>query len=83
VFDPARLGDRNWIEREITQMVDYVKASKPRPGVEEVLIAGEPELRSKAKRSAEGIPVDDTTWEQLLLAGEKVGLQREKMMGMV
>lgn len=83
VFDPARLGDRNWIEREITQMIDYVKASRPRPGVEEVLIAGEPELRSKAKRSREGIPVDDTTYEQLLLAGEKVGLQREKLAGMV
>jgi len=83
VFDPARLGDRSAIEREIAQMVDYVKSSKPRPGVEEVLIAGEPELRSKGKRTREGVPVDDTTYEQLLLAGEKVGLKRERLMGMV
>ncbi len=83
VFDPARLGDRSYIEREIGQMVDYVKSSRRRPGVGEVLIAGEPELLSKAKRTREGVPVDDTTYEQLLLAGEKVGLKREKLVAMV
>lgn len=83
VFDPARLGDRSAIEREIAQMVDYVKSSKPRPGFDEVLIAGEPELRSSEKRTRDGVPVDDTTYEQLLLAGEKVGLKREKLVAMV
>ena len=77
VFDPDRLGDRGWIEREVAAMIDYVKESPRAEGVDRVMVAGEPELRSKAERSASGVPVDPTTFEQMLLAGEKVGLKRE------
>ena len=83
VFDPNRLADRSYIEREVATMIDYVKSSPRGPGVDQVLIAGEPELRTKEARTAKGVPVDPTTFEQLLASGEKVGLKREEMLGMV
>ena len=38
------------------------------------MIAGEPERISKAKRLVSGIPVDPTTWGEIIAAGAKVGL---------
>ncbi len=83
VFDPDRLAGRSYIEREVATMIDYVKASPRGPGIDEVLVAGEPELLTKEARTAKGVPVDPTTFEQLLLAGEKVGLRREEMLRLV
>ena len=80
-FDPTLLGDANWIKREVDAMVAYAKAS-PKLGKDDVMVAGEPELRMKDKRNREGIPVDDTTWEQILKAGESVGLGRGQLQSM-
>lgn len=47
-------------------------------------IAGEPERATKKKRLAEGIPVDPTTWQEILEAGKKFGLDQaaiEKIAG--
>jgi len=49
-----------------------------------VLIAGDPERETKKKRLAEGIPVDPTTWQEILAAGQKFGLDQaaiEKIVG--
>jgi uncharacterized oxidoreductase len=42
-----------------------VKATKPAPGFDRVLLPGEPEQRMAATRSAEGIQIDDATWQLL------------------
>jgi len=49
-----------------------VKAVPPAPGFDEVLLPGEPEQRSAERRRAEGIPIDDTTWTQLVDAATKL-----------
>ena len=41
---------------------DKMRATPPAAGFERVLIPGEPEARSAAKRRAEGIPVAEDTW---------------------
>ncbi|HLT78238.1 MAG TPA: malate/lactate/ureidoglycolate dehydrogenase [Ferrovibrio sp.] len=74
IVDPAKLGGAaNWRD-EMAAFVKWVKASKPAPGTDEVLVAGEPERRAKAKRLAEGVPVDPTTWGEIVAAGESVGI---------
>ena len=83
VFDPARLIDHDSFARELKATVDYVKASPPQDPEKPVLVAGEPERISRNKRGAEGIPLDDNTWEGLLAAGESVGQSRDEMMRMV
>jgi uncharacterized oxidoreductase len=46
----------------------------PGEGFDKVRIAGEPEREWKAKRLREGIPVDATTWAEILASAERVGL---------
>jgi uncharacterized oxidoreductase len=74
VLDPARFGDTQWMDREMATLVAWVKSSPPRPGVEEVMVAGEPERKSRAKRLKDGIPVDATTWKELIAAAAQVDL---------
>ncbi len=42
-----------------------IKAIPPAPGFDEVLLPGEPELRTRAKRLAEGISLPESSWETL------------------
>jgi uncharacterized oxidoreductase len=74
LIDPARLGDRAAFERETLAFVDWVKASPPRAGFDRVRIAGEPEREARAERTAHGVPVDATTWREILDAAGKLGV---------
>ena len=44
------------------------------PRLQQVLLPGEPERRSRERRTAEGIPIDPNTWQQILDAGATAGL---------
>ena len=74
LLDPAALGDTGAFEREAQAFIDWVKASPPREGVDSVLVAGEPERANRAQRTAQGIPVDGTTWQEILDAAAKLGV---------
>ena len=74
LVDPARLGDKAAFEAEALAYIDWVKASPPREGFDAVQFAGEPERASKARRSAAGVPVDATTWQEILDAAGKLGV---------
>jgi hydroxycarboxylate dehydrogenase B len=79
VLDPARFGDTGWMEREMATLFGWVKSSPPRPGVEEVMVAGEPERKSRAKRLEDGIPIDANSWKELIGAAQQVGLPASSM----
>lgn len=51
-----------------------VKGVKPAAGFTEVLLPGEPEVRTAAQRRQQGIVLDDTTWQQLIDAAESRGV---------
>jgi uncharacterized oxidoreductase len=74
VIDPARLAEPGWINQEIKAMTDYVTASPPRKSGEPVLIPGDPERLMKAKRIAEGVPIDDETWREFTVAARGVNV---------
>ena len=74
LLDPAQLGDSAGFEREALAFIDWVKASPPREGFDPVQVAGEPERAKRKKRAAEGVPVDGTTWQEILDAARKLGL---------
>jgi uncharacterized oxidoreductase len=73
LVDPAMLADRAGFEAETLAFIDWVKASPPREGFDEIRIAGEPERAWRAQRSADGVPVDATTWQEILAAAGKLG----------
>jgi hydroxycarboxylate dehydrogenase B len=74
VIDPARLAEPGWINDEIRAMTDYVTASPPRKSGEPVLIPGDPERQTRAKRIAEGVPIDDETWREFAEAARGVNV---------
>ena len=74
LIDPAALADRATFEQETRTFIDWVKASPAREGFESVRIAGEPERERLAHRTAHGIPVDATTWNEILDAAGKLGV---------
>lgn len=79
LLDPARFVDAAWLKSETATLVEWAKSAAPRPGVDEVLLAGEPERRSMAKRLAGGVPVDANTWRELLEAGRLAGLAPDRL----
>ena len=73
LIDPRRLADASVFGPEMQAFLDWVKASPPQAGFDRVRVAGEPEREMRARRSAEGIPVDANTWSELLAAAAKLG----------
>ncbi|HEY3111888.1 MAG TPA: Ldh family oxidoreductase [Chloroflexota bacterium] len=66
---------------EYEQNADFVlkrvKGIRPAQGFDRVMVPGEPELDSKEARLKDGIPVADTTWNQIVEAGKSVGVDVE------
>jgi len=60
--------------RETRRFVDWVKASPPLTAGAPVLAPGDVERIMKAKRSAEGVPIDDKTWDDLCAAAASVSV---------
>ena len=78
VVDPARLSGLDWLRREIDGFVDYVKGSPPVDPSAPVLVPGDPERMSRESRRRSGIPLDPTTWQGVLEAGEALGISRRE-----
>ena len=74
LVDPAALTDRSGFEAEALAFIDWVKASPAREGFAAVAVAGEPERASRASRTANGVPVDATSWQEILAAAAKLGV---------
>jgi uncharacterized oxidoreductase len=79
VIDPAKLGTADAFARETRLFLDWLRKGRAAPGVDKVRIAGEPERELRAKREREGVPVDATTWEEIMVAADNVKLPRSKV----
>ena len=79
LLDPAKLAEPQQFESEALAFIEWVKASPPREGFEPVSIAGEPERAWRARRTAEGVPIDATTWQEILTASDKLGVGAGKV----
>lgn len=65
VIDPARFGDVGEFNRRADAVVSHVKASPPASRDQPVLVAGEPEQITRGRRSAEGVPINLKTWNDI------------------
>ncbi|HEY1932276.1 MAG TPA: malate/lactate/ureidoglycolate dehydrogenase [Acetobacteraceae bacterium] len=74
VVDLSRLGDPAAINASVEATKAHVRSSRVAPGFDEVLLPGEPERRSTAARTRDGIPVDDTTWRDICAAAASLGI---------
>jgi hydroxycarboxylate dehydrogenase B len=76
LIDPKALGDAQAFEREATAFVTSLVSAPAREGFERVQLAGDPERVTRRERQAHGVPVDATTWAQILEAAEKLKVSR-------
>ena len=60
-----------------------MKSSRPGKSGGPVLVAGDPERNARSERQRNGIPMNDTTWEEILQAAQQVGMGREQVEGML
>jgi len=58
----------------IDWLIDEVKSAAPASGYNEVLVANEPELRTERERLKSGIPIPDGTYDALLTAAARFGV---------
>ena len=65
VTDPGAFDERGDFFRRVEDFVTYLKSSARKAGVEDILLPGEPELRTEARRGKEGIEIDAATWAQV------------------
>jgi uncharacterized oxidoreductase len=74
VYHIEHFTDLDTYYDEVDALVGHVKSSRLAPGFKEILAPGEPEFRSAARKQAEGITVDDTTWANICAEGRILGL---------
>ena len=59
---------------EAAAFVSQLKATPCAPGVDEILLPGEVEWRTRAQRQREGIPLPEVTWARIQAAAVTVGV---------
>jgi len=51
------------------------RAVPPAPGFQEVLVPGDPEVRTRAARQQEGIPIHDDIWQSIVETATSLGIK--------
>ncbi len=74
VIDPSQYAGFDHLQSEVASLEEYVRTVPRIDGVEEIFLPGDPEQRTFAKRTAEGIPLDDGNWNALLKLAEELGV---------
>lgn len=59
---------------EMRKLAEAVRSVPPVAEVERVVIPGDPEAMAREDRSANGVPLDQETIEQLIALGEQIGI---------
>jgi LDH2 family malate/lactate/ureidoglycolate dehydrogenase len=65
-FRPDLLGPEDVFKRRVTQLIDDIKATPRRPGVEEIRIPSERAFRTRARLLAEGLTIDRLVFDALV-----------------
>ncbi|HEY5366157.1 MAG TPA: malate/lactate/ureidoglycolate dehydrogenase [Casimicrobiaceae bacterium] len=78
-IDPGVYDPDGGALKEAQRFVDFVKASPPADAAMPVLAPGEMERRTRASRLANGIPVDDKSYADLVLAAQSVGIDAARV----
>ncbi len=72
VLDIAQFAGTEHFLSEVTSLAENVRACPKAAGVDEILVPGDPERRSKTQRLKTGIVLDEGTWGQLTELARKL-----------
>jgi uncharacterized oxidoreductase len=74
LMDPDRFRPDEGFGAEVQRFIDFVRTSAPAAPGGEILMPGEPEARTRARRLRDGIDLDETTWGQIVAAARSLGI---------
>lgn len=74
IVQPTFFAGADHLLEQALGLSEYVRSSKRRDGVEKILLPGDPELNNRAKRSSEGIPIEDAHWAKLTEIANGLGV---------
>jgi uncharacterized oxidoreductase len=72
VLDPARFAGQDALLRESSQLAEYVRNTPRAPGVESILLPGDPERKTLQQRSTGGIVLEEAHWAKLSELAEQL-----------
>jgi uncharacterized oxidoreductase len=78
-LDPARFQPDAAFAAEVQRLIAWVKSSEKATPDGDILMPGEIEERTKARRLRDGIDLDETTWAQMLDTARAVGMGLEQV----
>ncbi len=73
-FDPESLAGQSFFDEDMSRLTEWTKASPPIVPGGGVLLPGEIEAKVRAERTANGIPIDAESWEQLVGTARRLGI---------
>ena len=59
---------------QVEEMAEALEGAPTAPGVERVLLPGQPELLTAERRRHDGIPIAEATWREVLDAASELGV---------
>lgn len=74
IVDPKGFDEQQHIEARIMEFYQSIKNGQPAKEHDKILLPGEPELRHRSERSANGIEIDEETISQLISTAEQYKL---------
>jgi LDH2 family malate/lactate/ureidoglycolate dehydrogenase len=73
-IDPERTVGREQFAGVLAGLLDELRAIKPASGFDEVLVAGDPEVRARAARERSGVPIEPALWAALRALSDELGV---------
>jgi uncharacterized oxidoreductase len=77
--DPAKVDPAGFFPQDVARYTRHVKSAKPINKGGEVLVPGEPEMRMRAERKKNGVPLPEDTWTAIVEAARKVGIDDKRI----
>ena len=73
-IDPRAFRAEGAFEDDLDQVIDVLHAARPADPDQPVLVAGDPEMATRAERLARGVPIPDDLMTQLRDVAERAGV---------
>ncbi|MEM1689829.1 MAG: Ldh family oxidoreductase [Candidatus Hadarchaeales archaeon] len=79
-IDPTTFVPKDEFKRKVGEFIEEIKSSKKAKGAEEILLPGEPELRTREKRLRDGIPISEEVWKEIETWAKELNVDLEEIL---
>ncbi len=79
LVDISQFLPREEYDRWLESYREHIKSARRRPGVDEVLLPGELEMRRQRERLAQGVDLPEETWRQIRELADRLGVALETL----